>query len=165
MPSILTPDLGLLFWMFLAFMTVFLLLWKYGFPVILQMVEKRQNYIDESLQKAHEANEKLMAVQQECEKMMQSTREKQAALLKEIMATRDAIVSEARKKAADDAATIIADAKAQIEAEKQNALRSIRGTVAELSVQISEKILRQKLESDAAQQQYIQRLLDDVTVK
>ena len=65
MPSILTPDLGLLFWMFLAFMTVFLLLWKYGFPVILQMVEKRQNYIDESLQKAHEANEKLMAVQQE----------------------------------------------------------------------------------------------------
>ena len=162
MPSILTPDLGLLFWMFLAFMTVFLLLWKYGFPVILQMVEKRQNYIDESL---HEANEKLMAVQQECEKMMQSTREKQAALLKETMATRDAIVSEARKKAADDAATIIADAKAQIEAEKQNALRSIRGTVAELSVQISEKILRQKLESDAAQQQYIQRLLDDVTVK
>lgn len=59
MPSILTPDLGLLFWMLLAFLVVFFVLAKFGFPAITVMVEKRKNYIDESLKKAHEASLKL----------------------------------------------------------------------------------------------------------
>lgn len=59
LPSILTPDLGLLFWMFLAFLVVFFVLSKYGFPVIINMVEKRKSYIDDSLRKAHEASERL----------------------------------------------------------------------------------------------------------
>ena len=52
LPSILTPDFGLLFWMLLAFLVVFFLMAKFGFPVITKMVEERKNYIDESLQKA-----------------------------------------------------------------------------------------------------------------
>ena len=49
LPSILSPDLGLLFWMLLAFLVVFFVLGKYGFPIIVQMVEERKNFIDESL--------------------------------------------------------------------------------------------------------------------
>ena len=52
MPSLLTPDPGLLFWMLLAFVIVFIILAKFGFPVITKMVEDRKNYIDESLKKA-----------------------------------------------------------------------------------------------------------------
>ena len=51
LPSILTPDLGLLFWMLLAFLVVFFVLAKYGFPAITNMVEERKKYIDESLKK------------------------------------------------------------------------------------------------------------------
>ena len=58
MPSLLTPDPGLLFWMLVAFAVVFFVLAKFGFPVITKMVEERKNYIDESLKKAREANEK-----------------------------------------------------------------------------------------------------------
>ena len=65
LPSILTPDLGLLFWMLLAFLVVFCLLAKFGFPVITKMVEERKAYIDASLQKAHEANERLAGIEQE----------------------------------------------------------------------------------------------------
>ena len=57
LPAILTPDLGLLFWMLLAFAVVFFVLAKYGFPAITGMVEERKKYIDESLKKAHEASE------------------------------------------------------------------------------------------------------------
>ena len=42
LPSILTPDFGLFFWMFVAFLVVFLLLAKFGFPVITGMVEERK---------------------------------------------------------------------------------------------------------------------------
>ena len=55
----MTPDLGLLFWMLLAFLVVFGVLAKFGFPAIINMVEERKKYIDESLRKAHEASERL----------------------------------------------------------------------------------------------------------
>ena len=94
MPSILSPDLGLLFWMFLAFLIVFALVAKYGFPVIIKMVEDRKNYIDESLKKAREANEKLANIKAESEEILRQASERQAQVLKEAMATRDSIVKE-----------------------------------------------------------------------
>ena len=75
MPSILTPDPGLLLWMLLAFLVVFFVLAKFGFPAIVGMVEKRKNYIDESLKKAHEASLMLDNINQESEAMLQEARE------------------------------------------------------------------------------------------
>ena len=52
--SLLLPDSGLLFWMFLSFGIVFVILAKYGFPVIIKMVEGRKTYIDQSLEVARD---------------------------------------------------------------------------------------------------------------
>ena len=57
--SLLLPDSGLLFWMFVAFGVVFVILAKYGFPIIIKMVEGRKTYIDQSLEVAREANAQL----------------------------------------------------------------------------------------------------------
>ena len=65
LPAILTPDLGLLFWMLLAFLVVFFVLAKFGFPAIINMVDERNKYIDESLLKAREAQERLAKAHQE----------------------------------------------------------------------------------------------------
>ena len=92
LPAILTPDLGLLFWMLLAFAVVFFVLAKYGFPAITGMVEERKKYIDESLKKAHEASERLENIKQEGEAILQEARDRQAQILKEAAETRDAIV-------------------------------------------------------------------------
>ena len=163
LPSILTPDIGLLFWMFLAFVVVFFILAKFGFPAIIDMVENRKKYIDESLRKAHEASERLENIQQEGETILQEAREKQAFIMKEAAETRDAIVEKAQEKARDESARLLADAKKQIEIEKQNASRDIRSQVAELSVQIAEKVLRERLSSDEQQMEMIDRLLDEVS--
>ena len=80
--DLLIPDSGLLFWMTLVFIIVFIILWKAGFPAIIKMVTDRKAYIDESLRKAHEANEKLANIQKEGESILQEAREKQAAILK-----------------------------------------------------------------------------------
>lgn len=161
LPSILTPDFGLLFWMLLAFLIVFFLMAKYGFPVITKMVEDRKNYIDESLQKAHEANERLAAIQQESEQILNEARLRQAEILSQAKATGDSIVKEAREKAKNEGAKLLLDAKAQIAAEKENALRDIRQTVAEISVLIAEKVVRQRLSDDAEQQKFIEKMLDE----
>ena len=154
LPSILTPDWGLLFWMLLAFLVIFFFLAKYGFPAITKMVEERKAYIDESLRKAHEANEKLANIQQEGETLLKEARERQAQILSEAAYTRDAIVEQAQVKAREEGARIILEAKAQIEAEKQSAISDIRKQVAELSVTVAEKILRERLSGDARLQMF-----------
>jgi len=162
LPSILTPDFGLLFWMLVAFITLFVILAKFGFPVITGMVEQRKAFIDESLSNAKTANEKLAGIQAESEKVLREAREKQAEILREATATRDAMVKEAKTLAEAEGLKLLDEAKAQIQVEKANALRDIRSQVADLSVQVAEKIIRQQLSNDTERTNYINGLLDDI---
>ena len=97
--SLLTPDSGLLFWMIVSFGIVFVILSKYGFPVIVKAIEQRKAYIDNSLETARQANERLAHIQAEGEKMLAEAKEKQNAVLKEAFAEKERIIEEARKKA------------------------------------------------------------------
>jgi F-type H+-transporting ATPase subunit b len=72
-------------------------------------------------------------------------------------------VEKAQDKAREEGARIIADAKAEIESEKANAVSEIRKQVSKLSVEIASKILRQNLAKDAKQMELIDRLLDEVS--
>ena len=161
--DLLIPSTGLLFWMTITFLVVFFLLWKFGFPVITGMVKERQAFIDESLKKAHEANERLANIQKEGESILQEAREKQAQMLKEAAATRDAIVEQAQTKARSEGARLLEEAKSTIEQEKKAAIADIRQQVATLSVQIAEKVLKQNLKDDKAQMDLIDRMLNDVS--
>ncbi len=161
MPAILTPDIGLLFWMLLAFLVVFIILAKYGFPAITGMVDERNRFIDDSLRKAKEAEERLANIQQEGETILQEAREKQAQILKEAAESRDAIVEQAQQKARAEGTRLLEEAKAAIEQEKKAAIADIRQQVAILSVDIAEKVLRKNLRDDKSQMDLIDRLLDD----
>ena len=160
--SLLLPDGGLLFWMTIVFLVVFFILWRWGFPSIIKMVNDRKEYIDESLAKAEEANLRLANIQKQGEELLMEAREKQAQILREAADTRDAIVGQAQEKAHGESARILAEAKAEIENQKQAAIRDIRSQVAELSVQIAEKILHKELVGSAEQTRLIDSLLDEV---
>ena len=160
--SLLLPDSGLLFWMTIVFLVVFFILWRWGFPSIIKMVNERKNYIDESLAKAEEANLRLANIQKQGEELLMEAREKQAQILREASQTRDSIVEQAQEKAHEESARILSEAKAEIESQKQAAIRDIRSQVAELSVQIAEKILRKQLTTSAEQAQLIDSLLDEI---
>jgi ATP synthase F0 subunit b len=124
--DLLIPSTGLLFWMCVTFFIVLALLWKFGFPAIVTMVNERKQFIDDSLKKAQEANERLANIQKEGETILREAREKQVQLLKEATDTRDAIVSKAQDKAKEEASRLLADAKAQIDAEKAGKYREVK---------------------------------------
>ena len=161
--DLLIPSTGLLFWMSLTFFVVLFILWKFGFPVITNMVAERKAFIDDSLRKAHEANERLANIQKESESILQEAREKQAQILKEAADARDAIVEKAQDKARQEGARLLEDARIAIDQERKAAIADIRKQVATLSVEIAEKVLRQNLKSDQAQMDLIDRMLDEVT--
>lgn len=164
LPSILTPDFGLIFWMSLAFLTILGVLLVFVFPMLLNSVEERKNFIDESLKNAREANEKLANIKVESEQLLKQAREQQAEIIQSAMATREDIIKKAKDEAQVEGAKLIGEAKKQIQAEKEIALRDIREQVAELSLQVAEKVVRRQIDNNTEQEKFIQRLLDEVVV-
>lgn len=162
--SLLVPDSGLLFWMLLSFGIVFFILAKYGFPVIVKMVEERKEYIDHSIEVAKEANRQLTAIRAESETIMAKAHEEQSRLLNEAAATRDRIIKEAKDQAQIEGQKQLEEVKKLIQAEKSEAIRDIRRQVAILSVDIAEKVLRKNLDEEHEQTELIDRLLDELTV-
>ena len=162
--SLITPDFGLLFWMAVVFIIVLTILWKYGFPVIVKMINERKEYIDDSLRKAHEANEKLANIKLECESILQKANEQAGQIRKEAADARDKMIAEAKQTAKSEGVRIIEEAKTEISNEKQNAIKDIRAQVAELSVVVAEKILKEKLSTDSSQMAFIDRIIDEMSV-
>ena len=151
--------------MLVAFLVVFLLLAKFGFPVITKSVEERKNFIDESLRKAHEAQERLANIEKEGESILQEAREKQTQILREAAQTRDAIVEQAQEKARQEGSRLLDEAKTAIAQEKNAAIADFRRQVAALSVDIAGKVLRENLKDDKSQMDLIDRMLDEVSAK
>jgi F-type H+-transporting ATPase subunit b len=162
--SLLTPDSGLLFWMLLSFGIVVFVLTKYGFPVILKMVEDRKAYIEESLLMAEKARIELQVVKTEGEQILANARKEHQAILAEAALLKEKLIKDARNAAQIEANKVITESRQLIHFEKEEALRDIRNQVAEISLNIAEKVMRNKLSESGEQQKMIERLLDEVTV-
>ena len=159
--NLVTPDTGLLFWMVVIFGLVFFLLWKFGFPIITEMVDKRNSTIEKSLKDAHEIEVRMGQMVEEHSRMLEEARKEQAQILREATDTRNKIIATAKDEAREEAGKILAEARTEIAAEKEAALRDVRKEVAVLSVSIAEKILRKELADDKKQEEYIDRMVDE----
>ncbi len=162
--NLLLPESGLLFWMLLSFIIVFAVLGKFGFPVITKMVDERKNYIQDSLDAAQKANEQLAKIKEKSDEILSSAKTEQVKILKEAADTRDRIVNEAREQAKVAGAKELDEIRKQIQAEKDQAIRDIRRQVAEISVDVAEKVLRDSLKDPKEQMSMIDRLVDEAMV-
>lgn len=162
--SLLLPESGLLFWMLISFGIVVVILIKYGFPVIIKMVEERKAYIDDSLIIAQRAHQEMEQLKFEGETIVENARREQVNILREANKTRDLMIKDAKEKAQVEAGKIIVEAQKQILIEKEDAIRDIRRQVAELSIDIAEKVIRGQLEKKGEQMNMINRLLDEINI-
>jgi len=158
---LLKPDLGLLFWMLVSFGIVFFILAKYGFPIIVKMVDERKAFIDKSLEAAKAANERLAGIQEESERLLKQTRDEEMRILKEAKEAKNKIIAEAKEQAAVEAGKLVAEAKTAIQKEKDLAIRDIQNRIAELSINIAEKVLRKNLDNSTAQRELVEKLIDE----
>ena len=160
--SLITPDFGLLVWMTLIFGIVFFVLAKWGFPMIIDSVQQRADWINDSIRQAREAEEKLRNLASEQAAIVEDARKEQSRILKEAANARDKMVEQAKVQAQDEASKILEQARVQIAAEKESALRDILKEVALLSVNVAEKVLRKELESDKEQDGLAGRFIDEL---
>ena len=158
--NILSPDPGLLIWMAISFTAVFLILWKFGFPIITDAIRKRKEFIEQSLVAADEANAKLAGIQTEGERVLADAKSQQQEIIAGAMAEKQQIVTAAKEQASAEARKIAEESAKSIEIARQNALKDVRGEVAGLAISIAEQILKEKMSDDKAQQEAIAKMLD-----
>ena len=148
--------------MFISFGIVLFALWKWGFPVIIKAVDERKAFIDHALEAAKQANEQLASLEAKGEAIILQANKEQGRILKEALLERDKILNEARDRAQLAAQKELDDTKKQIQEEKEEAIRDIRKQVAMLSVDIAEKVIREKLNESDEQMELIDRMLNEV---
>lgn len=162
--ELITPGLGLIFWMVLSFSVILFILKKFAWKPILKALKERENTIDTALKSADKAREKMEQLKADNEKTIKEAKNIRDSLLKEARQVKDKIIVEAKQKANSEATKIIADAKRKIENEKEAALDEIKNQVAGFSVEIAEKILKKKLEKTKDQKDLINELIDEIKI-
>jgi F-type H+-transporting ATPase subunit b len=162
--QLINPGIGLVFWMTVAFLIVLFILGKFAWPAILKGLKEREQSIQEALDAAKEAQEQMKRLKLDNDKMLKEAMEERDTILAEARKMKDKIMGEAKEKAEKEAAGIVENAKERINNEKVAALREIKSTVAEYSIEIAEKILREELKDKAKQKKYIEKLLKETSL-
>jgi F-type H+-transporting ATPase subunit b len=158
--GLVSPNPGTLFWMLLIFGIVFYILKRFAWKPILNALKERENSIRDALNSADLARKQIEDLRADQDVLRAKSLKDKDLILKEARDIKDKIISEAREKASLEGAKMIAQIREQIENEKLSALNDIRLQVADLSVQIAEKILQEKLESTPSQEQLIHSQLE-----
>ena len=161
--SLLSPETGLLFWMLLSFGTVFFILSKYGFPVIVKMVENRRAYIQKSLDDAKDAKAHMENLKAESNNIIATAREEQIRILRDANHVRESIINSAKQEAKEITVKQIEETRKEIIKERDSAIKNIRAQIALLSVDIAEKVMRAELQKTPAQMDMINRFLEETS--
>jgi F-type H+-transporting ATPase subunit b len=157
--DLVTPGLGLLFWQLVTFLLVLFVLSRFAWKPILTSIKEREAGIDASLAEAKQARMEMGNVKASNENMLREARIEQERIIREAQLTATAIIAEAQEKARTEGARLVEDARIVIRTEKANSITEIRAQVAQLSLSIAEKILKQELTNDTAQHQLIERYM------
>jgi F-type H+-transporting ATPase subunit b len=160
--KLLLPEFGLLIWTLLAFLIVLFILGKFAWPAIAKGLKEREAGITDSLATAERVRAEMAQLKSENEALLAKAREERAQMLKEARDTKDKIISEAKEQAKAAADKILADAQAMIEQRRMAALIEVKNEIGIIVVEISEKILRRKLDNLPEQEKYIKQLAEEV---
>lgn len=160
--ELFTPDFGLVFWMFVAVALLLFVLYKWGWPAIIKMVEGRADLIDKGVEYAQNAKDQLEHAREESEKYLAEARSQQADMLREADRMKTQILEEARAAAQVEAQKVMDAAKVSIEQERKEAQMQFRNEVSTFALDIAAKVMRNQLNDEKAQSKLVNTLLDEM---
>ena len=160
--ELFTPDFGLVFWMFVSFAILFFILWKWGWPVIMKGVSDRADLIDKGVEYDQNAKQQLDHAREEADKYIADARRQQADMLREADRMKSQIIDEARSAAQSEAKKVMDATKVSIEQERKQAEQQFRNEVSSFALDIAQKVVRNQMKDEKAQEQLVSSLLDEM---
>ena len=163
--ELFTPEFGLVFWMFLAFLCLYFILAKWAWPFIIKSIEERAELIDKGVAYAQEAKSHLDNAKAEADKLLAQARDEQADILREATKMRNELIEQVRGDAAEEAKKVAQAAQVSLEQSRKEAEKQLREQVGDLALQIAEKVIRRNIASDDAQRALVDQYLSEVETK
>jgi len=162
MDGLLSVSYGTVFWATVAFLVVAFLLKKMAWGPILKSLDERSQGIENALNEAERARQEMSKLQAGNELLLREARDERDRILAEAKALKDSIVSEARNKASEESTRIIEAARMEIDNQKKAAITELKNQVATLSVDIAEKLTREKLSDSDKQKALNESLIAEI---
>ncbi|HNV49487.1 MAG: F0F1 ATP synthase subunit B [Bacteroidales bacterium] len=160
--ELVSPGLGLIFWMTLAFGVVLWILAKFAWKPIMKSIHEREKSIDNALEQAEEARQEMRNLQANSEEMIRQTKIEQDEVVKATARIKEKMIQDAKEKASAEAEVIIEKTRKQLELEKQAAMIDLKNQIGQLSIEIAEKLLNRELKDKSAQKDYLDELIKDI---
>ena len=160
--ELVTPAIGLIFWTTVVFTLLVLLLKKFAWKPILSAVDERNKSIKDSLAQAEKARNEMSELTANNEKIIAQAKLDRDIILKEARDMKNEIISEAKDKANKEAEKLVSTAKEQILNEKMKAITELKNYVADLSIEMAEKILSSELSDVAKQKELVTNALKEI---
>jgi F-type H+-transporting ATPase subunit b len=160
--ELIQPGIGLIFWMALSFLIVLFILKKFAWKPILNGLKERENSIDEALNAAEKARDEMKNLKADNEKLIMQAKEERDNILREANKVKDSIIMEAKEKAQVEANKIVDGAMVTIENEKSAAISDLKSQVANLSIEIAEKIMKEELKIKGKQKEFLDKLVSEI---
>ena len=162
---LINPGLGTFVWMLVSFGILAFILIKFGWPMILKSLKSREEAIANSLNEAAKAREEMKHLVAHNEELLRQAKIERDEMLRNARLTSEQIVEDARTKASEEANRIIDTARENINYEKLKAIHELKNQIANLSIEIAEKLIRAELSDKPKADALIQKELELMELK
>jgi F-type H+-transporting ATPase subunit b len=146
----------------IAFFIVFFALWRFLLPRLKKALEDRTDAIEGGLARAEETQVEAARTLEEYKTQLAEARHEAARLREEARQQGAAIIAEMRDEAQAEARRITTQAHQQIEAERKQALASLRTDVGRLAVDLASRVVGESLEDEARRRRTVDRFLAEL---
>ena len=158
---LISPGIGVFVWMFLSFGILAFILIKWGWPMILKSLKKREEAIAASLNEAAKAREEMKHLVAHNEELLRQAKMERDEMLRNARMTSEQIIEEARQRATAEADRIVENARENINYEKLKAMHDLKNQIANLSIEIAEKLVKTELSDREKATNFVTRELEN----
>lgn len=157
---LISPGLGVIVWMMVSFVILAIILGTLGWPVVLKALKAREKAIEDSLSEASKAREEMKELQAHNEDLLKEAKRERDDMLRHARLTSEKIIEDAHNKAQAEADRIVESARENINNEKLKAMHDLKNQIANLSIDIAEKLIRAELSDKERANELIDRELE-----
>jgi F-type H+-transporting ATPase subunit b len=159
--DLVLPEPFELFWGAVAFAIVLFVLNKFAFPKIRQMIEDREKKIQSDLESAEKAKNEANTQLDEYKQQLAEARSEANRIIEDARQSGEQVRQDVIAKAERDAEAIVARAQQQIEAERNRTIQELQSTIADLSIELAEKVVGRSLD-DSSQREFVDAYIREV---
>lgn len=147
------------------FIILFALLYVVAYKPIMRMLDERSRKIKESMEQTEVIKEQAMHAEQEVKKQIEAASKQGQEVIARAMRTGDEIRQKAQEDAKQDAEALIARARLEIKAERDDAIDQLRREFADLTILAAGKVIDESLDKEAHKQLIEKVLKESTTLK